>query len=136
MTEPHEEEVVRHETAVGPAEPPVSRTTVTSVRSAYPSRAILAVWWVVGLVESILAIRFLFKLLGASLEASFVRLIYDITAPLVAPFHGIFNTAAEGRSILEPESLVAMLIYWLIGLGIVSLMGLLGPSRHPHTDAV
>lgn len=37
-------------------------------------------------------------------------------------FHGIFNTDQVGRSVFEPESLVAIGIYTLIGWGIVSLI--------------
>jgi hypothetical protein len=59
--------------------------------------------------------------------------MYDVTWPLVAPFHGIFNTTQEGRSILEPESLVAMAIYALIGWGIVSLIRLLSRPRSSTT---
>ena len=70
------------------------------------------------------------KLLGGSTVSGFVRFMYDITQPLVAPFHGIFNTSVQGRSILEPESLVAIAIYSLIGWGIVSLIGLMGRTRH------
>jgi hypothetical protein len=45
-----------------------------------------------------------------------------VTWPLVAPFHGIFNSDQVGRSVFEPESLVAIGIYTLIGWGIVSLI--------------
>ncbi len=43
--------------------------------------------------------------------------IYDLTQLFVAPFHGIFNTAANGRNVFEPESVVAIVIYLLIGWG-------------------
>ena len=93
---------------------------------------IQAVWWIVGFIDVLIAIRFVLKLFGAN-PAPFVRFMYDVTWPLVAPFHGIFNTAQEGRSILEPESLVAMAIYALIGWGIVSLIRLLSRPRSTTT---
>lgn len=55
--------------------------------------------------------------------------MYNITQPLVGPFHGIFNTTVEGRSILEPESLVAIAIYSLIGWGIVALIRMMTRTR-------
>jgi uncharacterized protein YggT (Ycf19 family) len=137
MTDHTEREVVRQE-SVGPAAPvtPVtSSRTVTSYRS-YDDRIILAVWWVVGFLNTIIAIRFLLKLFGASTQSSFVRFMYDITAPLVAPFHGIFNTVSEGRAVLEPESLVAMVIYTLIGWGIISLIRLIKRNRSSSTTLV
>ena len=48
--------------------------------------------------------------------------IYDLTQLFVAPFHGIFNTAANGRNVFEPESVVAIVIYLLIGWGLASLV--------------
>ncbi|TMD17063.1 MAG: YggT family protein [Chloroflexi bacterium] len=91
-----------------------------------------AVWWIVVFLDVLIAIRFVLKLLGAN-PAPFVRFMYDLTWPLVVWFHGIFNTAQEGRSILEPESLVAMAIYALIGWGIVSLIRLMSRPRSTTT---
>lgn len=128
MADSYEREVVRQETTTG--ERPVTRVApVTTSRTVYreltyESRAIQAVWWIVAFIDTLIAIRFLLKLFGANL-APFVRFMYDLTWPLVAPFHGIFNTTQEGRSIFEPESLVAMAIYALIGWGIVSLIRLM-----------
>jgi uncharacterized protein YggT (Ycf19 family) len=135
----YEKEVVEQETTAKETAPPVttsaipnrvSRTSVTSVRTGDSlNRVTQGIWWVVGVVDVGLAIRFLFKLLGGSSQAGFVRLMYDITQPLVAPFHGIFNTTVQGKSILEPESLVAIVIYSLIGWGLVSMVRLM--SKRP-----
>src|SRR5438552_12957648 len=135
MADSYDREVVRQETTAGdPGAPmrPVTPVTSTSSTSVYRRRtsnfrAIQAVWWIVGFIDTLIAIRFLLKLFGAN-PAPFVRFMYDVTWPFVAPFHGIFNTDQVGRSILEPESLVAIAIYTLIGWGIVSLIRLLtGP---------
>jgi hypothetical protein len=131
MADSYDREVVRQETTTGepvaPARPvaPVT-TTRTSVyrRTGGSYRAIQAVWWIVGFVDVLIAIRFFLKLFGAN-PAPFVRFMYDVTWPLVAPFHGIFNSDQVGRSVLESESLVAIAIYALIGWGIVSLIRLI-----------
>jgi hypothetical protein len=130
-----DQEVVQKETAAEQTATPVvasapsvgatsvSRTSVTSVHDGnYTGRVVPVIWWIVGFVDILLAIRFVLKLLGGSTVSGFVTFMYDITQPLVAPFHGIFNTAVQGRSVLEPESLVAIAIYSLIGWGIVSLI--------------
>ncbi len=135
MADSDDQEVVRQETTTGEPVAPVRPVApVTTTRTAVyrriggSYRAIQAVWWIVGFLDVLIAIRFFLKLFGAN-PAPFVRFMYDLTWPLVAPFHGIFNTAQEGRSILEPESLVAIAIYSLIGWGIVSLIRLMtGPS--------
>jgi uncharacterized protein YggT (Ycf19 family) len=138
MAEPYEENVVQRETVDGdPAARPVvdrpvapraatTRTSVSSYRSGTAGYRLQAVvWWVVGVIDTLIAIRFLLKLFGASTGAGFVQLIYQITDPLVAPFHGIFNTAAVRGSIFEPESLIAIIIYLLIGWGLVTLVRIL-----------
>lgn len=99
-----------------------STTTVTTDRPAYSLRAEQAVWLLTGVVAALLIIRFLFKLLGASTQASFVTFIYNLTQVFVAPFHGIFNSAASGHNVFEPESLVAIAIYSLIGWGLAALV--------------
>jgi hypothetical protein len=97
-------------------------TETTTVRPAYNLRAVQAVWLVTGIVTALIVIRFTFKLLAASTQASFVTFIYNLTQLLVAPFHGIFNTEASGRNVFEPESVVAIVIYLLIGWGLASLV--------------
>ena len=137
-----DQEIVHKETTVEPTATPVeapasseggtrvSRTSVTSVHDAdYTGRVVPVIWWIVGFVDIVLIIRFLLKLLGGSTVSGFVRFMYDMTQFLVAPFHGIFNTAVQGRSILEPESLVAIAIYSLIGWGIVSLIRMMTRPR-------
>ena len=143
MADSYDREVVRQETTTGepvrPAEPVTPVAPVTTSRtsiyreSGNNTRVIQTVWWIVGFVEVLIAIRFVLKLFGAN-PAPFVRFMYDLTWPFVAPFHGIFNTAQEGKSILEPESLVAMAIYALIGWGIVSLIRLLSRPSSSTTD--
>jgi hypothetical protein len=96
--------------------------TTTTVRPAYSLRAEQAVWLLTGIVTALLMIRFIFKLLAASTHASFVTSIYNLTQLFVAPFHGIFNTAVNGNNVFEPESVVAMVIYLLIGWGLASLV--------------
>jgi hypothetical protein len=99
-----------------------STTTVTTDRPASSLRAEKAVWLLTGIVDALLIIRFVFKLLAASTQASFVTFIYNLTQLFTAPFHGIFNSAASGRNVFEPESLVAIAIYSLIGWGLASLV--------------
>jgi uncharacterized membrane protein YuzA (DUF378 family) len=86
------------------------------------------VYWIVGILEALLAFRLVFKLLGANAGSSFVSTIYNISAPFVAPFSGIFrtavNTGIETKSVLEPATIIAMLVYGLIGYGIVRFIGI------------
>jgi uncharacterized protein YggT (Ycf19 family) len=141
MTDSYDREVVRQETAgepVAPVTPVRPASSVYSSRTSlyreggYNYRVIQVIWWVVGFIDTLIAIRFLLKLFGAN-PAPFVRFIYDVTWPLVAPFHGIFNTNQVGRTVLEPESLVAIAIYTLIGWGVVSLVRIISRPRSTTT---
>src|ERR1700704_6724268 len=142
MPDSYDREVVRQETTTGepvrPVAPVTPVTTSTTSRTAvsreggYNTRAIQAIWWIVGFIDVLIAIRFLLKLFGAN-PAPFVRFMYDVTWPLVAPFHGIFNSDQVGRSVFAPESLVAIVIYLLIGWGVVSLIRILSRPRSTTT---
>ena len=84
------------------------------------------VYFVFGLLDILLAFRFVFKLLGANPSTGFVGFIYNLSAIFVAPFAGIFNTSlAKGdvtTSIFEPATLVALIVYAVLAWGIVALI--------------
>ncbi len=94
-------------------------------------RAIHLVWFLAGVVDVLLGLRFLLKLLGASAQAPFVSLLYGVSAPLVAPFRGIFPGTGQGAFVIEPSALVALMIYPLIAAGIAGIVRIMSvrPSR-------
>lgn len=49
-------------------------------------RAYQVIWFVLGIFETLLAFRFLFRLLGANSGTPFVKFIYSATAGMVVPF--------------------------------------------------
>jgi len=104
---------------------PVQRAPVVTPAD----RAAMVVWLILGIVEALLIIRVILKLLAANPAAGFVQFVYGVTAPLVAPFQGIFPTPASARSVLELSSLVAIAVYALIAWGIVRLLAILDPRR-------
>jgi uncharacterized protein YggT (Ycf19 family) len=85
------------------------------------------IYWVFGLIEGLIAIRLILKALGANPSAGFSQFIYGITAPLVAPFMGLFSNPAYGNSVLELSSIVALIVYallaWLLAKLVWILMG-------------
>jgi YGGT family len=88
----------------------------------YNFRAAAIVALIVGVVDVVIAGRFLLKLLGASSASSFVNFVYGLSAPLVGPFHGIFANSGSSANIFEPAALVAMVVYAVIGWGLVMLI--------------
>ena len=108
---------------------PVTAAAPVVTRPLYNVRLVMAIWFVTGVIDALIAIRFLLRALGASTASSFTTFIYDLTAPLVAPFQGIFPQSAHTSYVLEPADLVAIVIYALIGWGLVTLVRIITSPR-------
>ncbi len=80
------------------------------------------VWYILGLLEVLLAFRFVLKLLAANPAAGFTSFIYAVTWPLAAPFLAVFQRTTMQSSIFEWTTLLAMFVYWLIAAGIIRLL--------------
>ncbi len=85
-------------------------------------RSTRAVWYVLGAVEALLAFRFLLQMLGANSGAAFTQFIYAASQIFVVPFQFVFGTPAIGASAFEFSTLLAMVVYYLIALGVIKLM--------------
>ncbi len=79
------------------------------------------VWYLLGLLEILLAFRFILKLLGANPAAGFTDFIYGVTYIFAAPFLSVFRLTKVSGNIFEWTTLLAMLVYWIIALGIIKL---------------
>lgn len=79
------------------------------------------VWYILSFIEVLLLFRFVFKLLGANPGAGFSSFIYGVTAIFVAPFVAVFHTSYLEGSIFEWTTILAMLVYWVIAIGIINL---------------
>lgn len=86
------------------------------------------VWLIIGLINVIIALRFVFLLLGANQGARFTDFVYSLSAPFVAPFVGIFGQPVYGKSVFELSSVLAIVIYTLIGWGIAKLLTVARPQ--------
>jgi hypothetical protein len=80
------------------------------------------VYFLLGMLEIILALRFLFLLLGANQDNSFIMFLYNLSYMFIVPFNGIFSNPILGtRNVFELSTLIAMLVYALIAWGLVAL---------------
>ena len=96
-------------------------------------RASQILYLLLGIVETLIIIRVVLKLLAANSGVGFVRFAYGVSAPLMAPFQGIFPTPVSHNSVLELSSLVAMVVYALVAWGIVRIVFILGRQQVPTT---
>jgi len=83
------------------------------------SRVVQAIYLVFGVIEALIAMRIVLHALGANPSAGFAQLVYGLTAPLVAPFAGLFGNPQANGSLLELQSIVALVVYalvaWVLG---------------------
>lgn len=84
------------------------------------------VYFLFGALEVLLAFRLVLKLTGASVGSAFVGLIYGLTGIFVWPFEGIFRMwsaqTAGTNPVFEPSTLVAIVVYGVLALGVVKLV--------------
>lgn len=94
------------------------------------------VYYILGVLEVLLAFRLVFKLLGANPQSPFVSFIYSVSQAFLAPFTGIFRSAVtkgiEAQSVLEPTTIIAMLVYAILAWGIVKLIEISRPHQTPE----
>jgi hypothetical protein len=94
------------------------------------------VYYVLGVLETLFAFRLVFRLLGANPESGFVSFIYSITRVFLIPFSTIFRSAAtegiETEAVLEPGTIIAMIVYALIAWGIVKLLIVMREHKQDH----
>lgn len=111
------------ETSTQTGDTAVGRQTVTKkVETPGVVIAQRIVWFIVGFISVIIALRFALLLLSANQGATFTDLIYGLSGIFVAPFVGIFGEPAYGTSVFDTSSLLAIVIYLLIGWGITKLL--------------
>lgn len=95
----------------------------------YNFRAAAIVGFVVGVIDIFIAARFLGKVLGASTQSAFVGFINSVSAPLVAPFQGIFGDGGSKTNSFETADLVAIVVYAVVGWGLVMLIRIVTAPR-------
>lgn len=100
-----------------------SVTTASKVDAGIVARRI--VYYIVGVIIALLTLRIVLLLLAANQGSAFVDFIYALSGLFAWPFYGIFNyQPAYGQSVFEISSLVAIIVYVLIGVGIAKLFTL------------
>ena len=109
----------------------VDNSDRVAVRSSGAPASVVAqrvVWYVVGFVIALLALRVVLLLFGAN-RVGFVDFVYSFSGIFSAPFANIFATPSyDGKFYLDSASLVAIVIYGLVGWGVAKLFTL-GSNR-------
>ena len=119
-------EIVKETTTTQHEGPKAAVTTETKSIATSSQTFEYLVYFFFGTLEILLAFRLVLKLTGANIASAFVGLIYGLTGVFVLPFEGIFRRGyaqgVETTSILEPSTLVAVIVYAVMAWGIVKLI--------------
>lgn len=123
-------ETVEREAAVTP-DPARPDTSYVSVRrevvgpSVAVRKAQQTIWFFFGILETLLALRFLLLALGANPASPFFAFVVAVTSPLAAPFANLIATPRYGNAVLELGTAFGMVIYLLLAIALVKLVDLL-----------
>jgi len=91
-------------------------------RRIFTFKATQFVWLVLGILEGLLALRFVLKLIAANPNSPITVFIYGLTGFFLLPFTGLTVTPSMGSAIFEISTLIAMLVYGLIAWAIERLI--------------
>ena len=100
--------------------PPVPTVTQLAVW-----RAQRIIYYVFGIVQAFILIRFILKLLAANPSSPFTQIIYNISWVFVFPFNGVVPNFTIGSTVFEWFSLIALVVYALISMALAKLIALL-----------
>ncbi|MBA3732868.1 YggT family protein [Patescibacteria group bacterium] len=84
-------------------------------------RGTQVVWYILGVIEALLAFRFVLKLMGANPSAGFTNFIYALSHPFAAPFSAVFQTSSVSGSVFEWTTILAMFVYWIVAFAIIKV---------------
>ena len=116
-----------------------TQTRSTQVRSSATNTQTIQylIYFIFGVLEILLAFRLVLKLMGASIASAFVGFIYGLTGLFILPFEGIFRRGyaqgVETTSVLEPSTVVAIIVYAVLAWGIVKLLLILSGEKQVET---
>ncbi len=114
-------------------------------RSIFTFKATQLIWLFLGILEALLALRFGLKLIGANPDSPIAVFIYGFTGLFLFPFAGLTGAPSAAGMVLEFPTLIAMVVYALIGWALERIIWLIfyrprGPvtqttttDQHTHT---
>lgn len=85
---------------------------------------------VFGVIEFLLLLRFIFKFFVVNSGTPFVAWLYSATAALVSPFARILPDLKLAGFVVDFATLVALIVYVLIGYLILQIFSYVGPRYY------
>jgi len=104
-------------------------------RRIFSFKATQLIWLLFGILVALIALRIGLKLIGANPESPIAVLLYGVTDLFLFPFAGLIGAPASGGMVLELSSVIAMVVYALIGWALAKALWLiLYRPRGPVVD--
>lgn len=120
-------------------QPPVTATPGEHPMKVYTKKKAIfriyqIIWYILGVIETLLVFRLVLKALGANSTSGFTNLIYTISDPFALPFRGIFQTQVVEGSVFEWSTIVAGVVYFILAYGIVQLFQMAKPTNPQEVE--
>jgi hypothetical protein len=91
-------------------------------RRIFTFKATQIIWLLFGILEVMIALRIGLKLIGANPASPIAVFIYGFTGLFLLPFQGLVGTPTSGDLVLEISSIIALVVYALIGWALERLI--------------
>lgn len=101
----------------------VSTSSSVDRNTAYISRSIQVLWFVISLIEVLIIARFFLLLLGAR-NTEFVSFIYSLSKVFILPFTGIFASPSFEGSYFDTAAVIGFVAWIVFGFIISALIRL------------
>ena len=116
------------------ADPAVMPPSDEAPHTAYKKRKVIfkfyqVLWYILGVIEVVLAFRFALKLMGASPYSPFVQLINILSSPFAEPFRGVLPVNQFNDNAFEWSTLIAMVVWLVVTWGLVALAQFIKPTN-------
>ncbi len=115
------------------AKPINPQTVVSPIR--YRFRGSQIIWYIAGLIEILLILRFFMKLIGANASAGFTQFVYGVSGPFAGGFTNVVTPSQVATSVFDWSILLAMAIYGLVAWGAVKLLVMSKPISDQDAHA-
>ena len=94
-------------------------------RRIFAFKATQVIWLLLGILETLLALRFVLKLIAANPASPIATFIYGVTGLFLLPFSGLTATPSAGGMVLELSTMIAMVVYALLAWGVERIVWLI-----------
>jgi len=97
-------------------------------------RAYQIIWYVLGILETLLIFRFVLKLTAANPSSPFSILVYGLTYPFILPFRWLYSTPSFEGSQVEWHTIIAMFVYFLASWFLIRFFQLVKPVKKSEIE--